>query len=101
MKEKDKKLFPSVLLSVLLVVLTGGAVSVCSYFYIRNEYQMVRNVSMAVMGTLIVLNVFWVSAEKEKLDYQKEYGVHFVNSSEYSFKEVNKWKTLLVPWLPS
>lgn len=77
MKEKDKKLFPSVLLSVLFVVLTGGAVSVCSYFYIRNEYQMIRNVSMAVMGTLIVLNVFWVSAEKEKLDYQKEYGVHF------------------------
>ena len=77
MKEKNKELHLSVVLSVLLVVLTGMVACVCSCFYSANIYQFIRNGVMAVMGALVVLEVFWVSAEKEKLDYQKEYGINF------------------------
>lgn len=77
MKEKDKGLFSSVVLSVLFVILTGGAVCACSFFYIGNTMLIIRNTVMAVLGALVVLDAFWVSAEKEMLDYQKENGVSF------------------------
>lgn len=77
MKEKNKEQHFSVVLSVLLVVLTGAVVCCCSYFYNENIYQFIRNGVMAVMGALVVLESFWLSAENEKLDWQKEYGVNF------------------------
>lgn len=77
MKEENKGLVLRIVLSVLLVVLTGGAVFVCSYLYTENEYQMIRNVVMAVMGALVVLDVYWISAAKHNLDYQNEEGEKF------------------------
>lgn len=77
-EEKNKELLFSVIISVLLVVITGASVCVCSWFLLENEYQIIRNGVMAVMGTLVVLYIFWISVEKGKLDYQKkEYGVSF------------------------
>lgn len=77
MKEENKKLLIKILLSVLLVLLTGAAVFGCSYLYTKDIYKMIRNVVMAVMGALVVLDAYWVSAGKGKLDYQKENGGHF------------------------
>lgn len=77
MKEENKKLLMEIMLSVLFVLLTGAAVYGGSYFYTENRYLLIRNVVMAVMGALVVLEAFWISAGKEKLDYQKENGVHF------------------------
>lgn len=73
MKEKNKKLLFNSIMSALIVVLTGGAVFGCSYFYMENEYQIIRNTVMAVMGALVVLYTFFVSAKKGRLDYQKEH----------------------------
>lgn len=77
MKEENKKLLVHILLSVLLVLLTGAAVFGCSYLYTEDLYRMIRNVVMAVMGSLVVLDTYWVAAGKGRLDYQKENGVHF------------------------
>ncbi len=77
MKEKDRELFSSVVLSVLFVLLTGGTVCACSYFYSGNVMLVIRNTVMAVLGALVVLDVFWISSERGMPDYRKENGADF------------------------
>lgn len=75
MKEKNNKgVIAAIAHSVLLVILTGAVVFGCSYLYMENKYQIIRNVVMSLMGALLVLYTFWLSAGKNTLDYQnKEY----------------------------
>lgn len=71
MEEKDKKKWiADSIQSVLFVIINAGLVYVYSYIYMETEYQILRNIVMAVMGALLVLYVFWSSALNQKLDYE-------------------------------
>ncbi len=99
MKKINKKILVTILLAFFIVLLTGSLVYICSYFYMENEFQITRNVVMAVMGSLLVLEVFWIQYQKEKLDYQNAYGGKFVRFAIlYMFGIVF---AVLIPILPS
>ncbi len=77
MEEKDKKKWLlDIVQSVFFVAANGGLVYIYSYIYMETEFQILRNVVMAVMGALLILYVFWSCALNGKLDYEnhKKFG---------------------------
>jgi len=77
MEEKNKKKKPAdIIQSVFFVVVNAGLVYIYSYIYMETEFQILRNVVMAVMGALLILYVFWSCAVNGKLDYEnhKKFG---------------------------
>ncbi len=77
MEEKDKKKWlADGVQSLLFVIVNGGLIYVYSYVYMDTEYQILRNVVMTVMGSLLILYVFWSCAVNGRLDYDnhKKFG---------------------------
>ena len=75
-EENKKKWLADTVQSVFFVIANGGLVYIYSYIYMENEFQILRNIVMAVMGTLLVLYVFWSCAAGGRLDHEnhKKFG---------------------------
>lgn len=73
MEEKNKKKWlVDIVQSVFFTAANGGLVYIYSYIYMETEFQILRNVVMAVMGALLILYVFWSCAVNGKLDYDND-----------------------------
>lgn len=71
-EENKKKTLLHIVQSVFLVLITASVSAAASYLYLEDSLQLIRNTVMAVMGSLLIVYIFFTFSARGTLDYHNE-----------------------------